>query len=224
MKASSWSLSTSSSPSTPSGARRSQADLQRFRKYPAPDALPHVTMAVVITEYKTDELMIMRRNPYYWKVDEDGINCPTWTNPVPQGPERHRARPVHHRRRLRPHEPGKPQHLRRSHDEGPDRAPNTKSPGDPKPWATSCALTTRSTSAPRATATSRPRAHPRPALPQGAQLCHRPRRHRPIHHERPLPARLGGRPLSRRPRIRPGFRVYYPTRLTLPRSSWPTWA
>ncbi len=30
----------------------------------------------VITEYKTDELMIMRRNPYYWKVDEDGNQLP----------------------------------------------------------------------------------------------------------------------------------------------------
>src|SRR5258708_24332398 len=30
----------------------------------------------VITEYKTDELMIMRRNPYYYKVDEDGNQLP----------------------------------------------------------------------------------------------------------------------------------------------------
>ena len=30
----------------------------------------------VITEYKTDELMIMRRNPYYWKVDEAGNQLP----------------------------------------------------------------------------------------------------------------------------------------------------
>ncbi len=30
----------------------------------------------VITEYKTDELMIMRRNPYYWKVDENGNQLP----------------------------------------------------------------------------------------------------------------------------------------------------
>jgi peptide/nickel transport system substrate-binding protein len=42
-----------------------------------PDALPLVTMGPwVITEYKTDELMIMRRNPYYWKVDEDGNQLP----------------------------------------------------------------------------------------------------------------------------------------------------
>jgi len=42
-----------------------------------PDALPLVTMGPwVITEYVTDELMIMRRNPYYWKVDEDGNQLP----------------------------------------------------------------------------------------------------------------------------------------------------
>jgi len=43
----------------------------------APSALPLVTMGPwAITEYKTDELMIMRRNPYYWKVDEDGNQLP----------------------------------------------------------------------------------------------------------------------------------------------------
>lgn len=42
-----------------------------------PDKLPLVTLGPwVITEYKTDELMIMRRNPYYWKVDEDGQQLP----------------------------------------------------------------------------------------------------------------------------------------------------
>ena len=42
-----------------------------------PDNLPLVTMGPwVITEYKTDELMIMRRNPYYWKVDEAGNQLP----------------------------------------------------------------------------------------------------------------------------------------------------
>jgi peptide/nickel transport system substrate-binding protein len=42
-----------------------------------PDDLPLVTMGPwVITEYKTDELMIMRRNPYYWKVDENGNQLP----------------------------------------------------------------------------------------------------------------------------------------------------
>jgi peptide/nickel transport system substrate-binding protein len=42
-----------------------------------PDDLPLVTMGPwVITEYHTDELMIMRRNPYYWKVDEAGNQLP----------------------------------------------------------------------------------------------------------------------------------------------------
>lgn len=43
----------------------------------APNDLPLVTMGPwVITEYITDELMIMRRNPYYWKVDEAGNQLP----------------------------------------------------------------------------------------------------------------------------------------------------
>lgn len=42
-----------------------------------PDDLPLVTLGPwVITEYKTDELMIMRRNPYFWKVDESGNQLP----------------------------------------------------------------------------------------------------------------------------------------------------
>ena len=30
----------------------------------------------VPVEYKTDELLIMRRNPYFWKVDEEGNQLP----------------------------------------------------------------------------------------------------------------------------------------------------
>ena len=41
------------------------------------DALPPVTMGPwVPVEYKTDEFMVLRRNPYYWKVDEDGRQLP----------------------------------------------------------------------------------------------------------------------------------------------------
>lgn len=41
------------------------------------DKLPIATMGPwVPTEYKTDELLIMRRNPYYWKVDETGKQLP----------------------------------------------------------------------------------------------------------------------------------------------------
>jgi peptide/nickel transport system substrate-binding protein len=50
---------------------------QEFADFPSPDDLPLVTMGPwVITEYITDELMIMRRNPYYWKVDEAGNQLP----------------------------------------------------------------------------------------------------------------------------------------------------
>ena len=42
-----------------------------------PDKLPLVTLGPwVITEYHTDQLMVMRRNPYYWKVDEKGNQLP----------------------------------------------------------------------------------------------------------------------------------------------------
>jgi len=50
---------------------------QDFANALPPDKLPLVTMGPwVVTEYKTDELMIMRRNPYYWKVDEAGNQLP----------------------------------------------------------------------------------------------------------------------------------------------------
>ena len=41
------------------------------------DKLPIATMGPwAPTEYKTDELMILRRNPYYWAVDEKGQQLP----------------------------------------------------------------------------------------------------------------------------------------------------
>jgi peptide/nickel transport system substrate-binding protein len=52
-------------------------DYKAFENALPPDKLPLVTLGPwVITEYKTDELMIFRRNPYYWKVDEDGNQLP----------------------------------------------------------------------------------------------------------------------------------------------------
>lgn len=52
-------------------------DYEAFENALPPDKLPIVTMGPwVITEYKTDELLIMRRNPYYWKVDENGNQLP----------------------------------------------------------------------------------------------------------------------------------------------------
>lgn len=48
-----------------------------FENAMPPDKLPIPTMGPwVPTEYKTDELLIMRRNPYYWKVDETGKQLP----------------------------------------------------------------------------------------------------------------------------------------------------
>jgi peptide/nickel transport system substrate-binding protein len=42
-----------------------------------PDKLPVPVMGPwVPTEYKTDELLIMRRNPYFWQVDEKGQQLP----------------------------------------------------------------------------------------------------------------------------------------------------
>ena len=52
-------------------------DYTSFANALAPDMLPVVTMGPwVPVEYKTDELLIMRRNPYFWEVDEEGNQLP----------------------------------------------------------------------------------------------------------------------------------------------------
>jgi peptide/nickel transport system substrate-binding protein len=52
-------------------------DYKEFENALPPDALPQVTMGPwVAVEYKTDEILVMRRNPYYWKVDEEGNQLP----------------------------------------------------------------------------------------------------------------------------------------------------
>ncbi len=52
-------------------------DYTQFENALPADKLPLVTMGPwVITEYKTDELMIMRRNPYFYGVDEAGNQLP----------------------------------------------------------------------------------------------------------------------------------------------------
>jgi peptide/nickel transport system substrate-binding protein len=52
-------------------------DYKTFENILGPDVLPQVTMGPwVAVEYKTDELLVMRRNPYYWKVDEEGNQLP----------------------------------------------------------------------------------------------------------------------------------------------------
>jgi peptide/nickel transport system substrate-binding protein len=54
-----------------------QSDYQKFQDDLPPNALPVVTIGPwTVVDYKTDELMIFRRNPYYWKVDESGKQLP----------------------------------------------------------------------------------------------------------------------------------------------------
>ena len=58
-------------------AFNSDTDYNGFLTSQPPDDLPAVTMGPwVPVEYKTDELMVLRRNPYYWKVDEAGKQLP----------------------------------------------------------------------------------------------------------------------------------------------------
>jgi len=58
-------------------AFNADADYESFLNAQPPEDLPAVTMGPwVAVEYKTDELMILRRNPYYWKVDESGKQLP----------------------------------------------------------------------------------------------------------------------------------------------------
>jgi peptide/nickel transport system substrate-binding protein len=55
----------------------SSMDYKSFQDALPPDALPAVTMGPwVPVEYRTDELLIMRRNPYFWTVDEEGNQLP----------------------------------------------------------------------------------------------------------------------------------------------------
>lgn len=51
--------------------------VQEFTEALKPENLPVVTMgAWVPTLYKPDEVMVLRRNPYYWKVDSAGNQLP----------------------------------------------------------------------------------------------------------------------------------------------------
>ncbi len=55
----------------------SDNDYEAFEKIWPADKMSPVTMGPwVAVEYKTDELMVLRRNPYYWKVDEAGNQLP----------------------------------------------------------------------------------------------------------------------------------------------------
>ena len=52
-------------------------DYKSYQDALPPDKLPAVTLGPwVPVEYKTDELLIMRRNPYFWMVDEEGNQLP----------------------------------------------------------------------------------------------------------------------------------------------------
>jgi len=54
-----------------------ESDYQKFQDDLPPDHLPVVTIGPwTVTNYKTDEIMIFRRNPYFWKVDENGKQLP----------------------------------------------------------------------------------------------------------------------------------------------------
>jgi len=56
---------------------KTDTDYKAYENALAPDMLPQVTMGPwAAVEYKTDELLVMRRNPYYWKVDENGNQLP----------------------------------------------------------------------------------------------------------------------------------------------------
>jgi len=53
------------------------ANYASFKDCLAPDKLPIVTLSPwVPVQYKTDELLVLRRNPYFWKVDSDGQQLP----------------------------------------------------------------------------------------------------------------------------------------------------
>lgn len=52
-------------------------DYKTFANQPAPQDLPMVTLGPwVPVEYKTDQLLVMRRNPYFYSVDESGQQLP----------------------------------------------------------------------------------------------------------------------------------------------------
>jgi len=54
-----------------------KADYVSFENCLPPQDLPPVVLGPwVPVHYKTDELLVMRRNPYYWKVDEKGQQLP----------------------------------------------------------------------------------------------------------------------------------------------------
>ncbi len=53
------------------------ATYQTYKDYPPPEYLNYPVMgAWVVTGYRPDDIVILRRNPYYWKVDDQGNQLP----------------------------------------------------------------------------------------------------------------------------------------------------
>ena len=48
-----------------------------YKNFPPPEYMNYPVLgAWVLTGYRPDDIIILRRNPYYWKVDEDGNQLP----------------------------------------------------------------------------------------------------------------------------------------------------
>src|SRR5690606_21191547 len=53
------------------------ATYETYRNFPGPDYMNYPVLgAWVVTEHRPDDMVILRRNPYYWKVDEAGNQLP----------------------------------------------------------------------------------------------------------------------------------------------------
>ncbi len=53
------------------------ATYETYKNFPAPGYLNYPVLgAWVVTGYRPDDIVILRRNPYYWKVDEAGRQLP----------------------------------------------------------------------------------------------------------------------------------------------------
>ena len=53
------------------------ATYETYKNFPPPDYMNYPVMgAWVVTGYRPDDIVILRRNPYYWKVDEAGNQLP----------------------------------------------------------------------------------------------------------------------------------------------------
>jgi peptide/nickel transport system substrate-binding protein len=54
-----------------------QATYETYKNFPPPEYMNYPDLgAWVVTGYRPDDIVIMRRNPYYWKVDESGNQLP----------------------------------------------------------------------------------------------------------------------------------------------------